>query len=244
MATPFWDVDASVEEIERCARLGHKGVLFTGAPQSHGMPILGSDHWTPIWQAATACDLPVSFHIGSGTFDDGFTPERIETMGYGCTNGFTAMGLFLDVGKQLADLLFSGILPRHPELRVVCVESGIGFVPFVLEGCDYTFEYGDVRSQRPEFELKPSEYFARQVYGCYLWEELAPKKLLDSIGEDNILFETDYPHPVCLYGNVREKIDAGLAEAPRATQRKILFENSARLYKVETPDVPPPTPVG
>lgn len=244
LATPFWDVEASVLEIERCAKRGHKGVLFTGEPQSHGMPILASHHWDPIWAAAQACDLPVSFHIGAGTFDDGFTPERIKTTGVGRTNGFAALSLFLDNGKQLADLLFSGILPRYPDLKFLSVESGIGYIPFVLETCDYTFEYGRVRDSNPEFELKPSEYFARQVYGCYIYEELAPRELMDSIGVDNILFETDYPHPVCLYGNVREKIDRALGSATPEAQRKVLFENAAKLYKVDPPDVAPPIPVG
>ncbi|MAE94894.1 MAG: amidohydrolase [Deltaproteobacteria bacterium] len=244
LATPFWDVEASVEEVERCAKLGHKGVLFTGEPQSHDMPILASSHWNPLWEVAQACDLPVSFHIGTGTFDDGFTPERIEMTGPGRTNGFAATSLFLDNGKQLADLLFSGILPRFPELKFLSVEAGIGFIPFILESCDYTFEYGQVRSSNPEFELKPSEYFARQVYGCYIFEEFAPSELLDAIGVDNVLFETDYPHPVCLHDNVREKIDAGLGGVSREAQRKVLFENAAKLYKVETPDVPPPVPVG
>jgi predicted TIM-barrel fold metal-dependent hydrolase len=244
LATPFWDVAASVAEIERCAKLGHKGVLFTGEPQSHGMPILASRHWDPLWAAARACDLPVSFHIGAGTFDDGFTPERIETTGMGRTNGFTAVSLFLDNGKQLTDLLFSGILPRFPELKFLSVESGIGFVPFILEACDYTFEYGKVREQNPEFDLKPSEYFARQVYACYIFEEHAPRELMDSIGVENILFETDYPHPVSLYQNVREKIDAALESAPEDARRKVLFENAAKLYKVDAPDVAPPVPVG
>ena len=244
LATPFWDVEASVAEIERCAKLGHKGVLFTGEPQSHGEPILGSPHWDPLWSAAQACDLPVSFHIGAGTLDDGYTPERIETTGMGRTNGFAAVSLFLDNGKQLTDLLFSGVLPRYPDLKFLSVESGIGFIPFILEACDYTFEYGKVRSQCPEFELKPSEYFARQVYGCYIFEEYAPRELMDSIGVDNILFETDYPHPVCLYDNVREKIDAALGDATPEAQRKVLFENAAKLYGIEEPDVAPPVPVG
>jgi predicted TIM-barrel fold metal-dependent hydrolase len=244
MATPFWDVEASVAEVERCAKLGHKGVLFSGEPQSHDMPILGNRHWDPLWSAAQACDLPVSFHIGAGTFDDGFTPERLETMGAGRVNGFVAVSLFLDNGKQLTDLLFSGVLPRFPELKFLSVESGIGFIPFILEACDYTFEYGNVRRDHPEFELKPSEYFARQVYGCYIFEEHAPRVLMDTIGVDNILFETDYPHPVCLYDNVREKIDAALGSASRETQRKVLFENAAKLYKVDAPDVAPPVPVG
>ncbi|MFP6623467.1 MAG: amidohydrolase family protein [Myxococcota bacterium] len=244
LATPFWDVEASVAEIERCAKIGHQGVLFTGEPQSHGMPILGSPHWNPLWAAAQACDLPVSFHIGAGTFDDGYTPERIETTGMGSTNGFAAISLFLDNGKQLTDLLFSGVLPRFPELKFLSVESGIGFIPFVLEACDYTFEYGRVRSEKPEFKLKPSEYFARQVYGCYIFEEHAPRELMDSIGVDNILFETDYPHPVCLYDNVREKIDAALGDATPEAQRKVLFENAAKLYQIDAPDVAPPVPVG
>jgi predicted TIM-barrel fold metal-dependent hydrolase len=244
LATPFWDVEASVAEVERCAKLGHKGVLFTGEPQSHGMPILADHHWDPLWEVAQACDLPVSFHIGAGTFDDGFTPERIQTTGLSRTNGFTAVSLFLDNGKQLTDLLFSGILPRYPKLKFLSVESGIGFIPFILEACDYTFEYGDVRTTHPEFELKPSEYFARQVYGCYIFEEHAPRVLMDSIGVDNILFETDYPHPVCLYGNVREKIDNALGHATKEARSKVLFENAAKLYKIDTPDVPPPVPQG
>ena len=208
------------------------------------MHILANRHWDPLWAAAQACDLPVSFHIGAGTFDDGFSSERMEMTGAGRSNGVIAISLFLDNGKQLVDLLFSGILPRFPKLKVVAVESGIGFIPFILEACDYTFVYGRVRQDFPEFELKPSEYFARQVYGCYIFEEFAPRELLDTIGVDNVLFETDYPHPVCLYDNVREKIDAALGDATPEVRHKVLFGNSAKLYKVEAPDVPPPVPVG
>ena len=101
-----------------------------------------------------------------------------------------------------------------------------------------------MRQQRPEFTLKPSEYFHRQVYGCYIFEEQAPRELLDTIGADNVMFETDYPHPVCLYGNVREKIDAALGDAAPDVRRKVLWENAAKLYQIDEPDVPPPVPVG
>ncbi len=240
-ALPFWDVKASVAEIERCAARGHKGILFTGEPQSHGMPVLANPHWNPLWECAQAHDFPISFHIGAGDFQGAafWNPERIEHYGSGGVNGMFTTGLFLENAKQIVDLLFSGVLARYPSLKFISVESGIGFIPFMLEACDHTFNYGQVAKQRPEFKLLPSEYFARQVYGCYFFEEYAPSHLLDRIPPDNILFETDYPHPVCLYGNVREKIDAGLAKAKPENRRKLLFDNSARLYKVAPPDRPP-----
>ena len=81
----------------------------------------------------------------------------------------------------------------------------------------------------------PSDYFRRQVYACYWFEKVAPRKLIEDIGEDNILFETDFPHPTCLYGNVQETIEDGLEGQSETVRRKILWENSANLYNIETP---------
>jgi len=116
-------------------------------------------------------------------------------------------------------MLSSGVLPRFPKLKVVSVESGIGFIPFILEALDDAFDYSHMSRHRPEFTQRPSEYFRQQVFGCYFFEELAPQRLLDRIGVDNVLFETDFPHPVCLYGDVREKIDSGLAGQPHGVRR-------------------------
>ena len=127
------------------------------------------------------------------------------------------------------------MLPRFPDLKFVSVESGIGWIPFVLEAADHS--YLEARPGRSsEWELLPSEYFARQVYACYWFETVAPTKLLDEIPVDNILFETDFPHPTCLYGNVHEKIEASLAGATDEQRQRILWQNAADLYKVDAPD--------
>jgi predicted TIM-barrel fold metal-dependent hydrolase len=238
MATPYWDIDATVEEVERAAAMGHQGILFTGEPQELGMPFLGDRHWDPLWAVAADTGLPISFHIGSGDFSKDFAPERIAAHGVGPTVSRSTVSLFLKNAQQVTDLVSSGVLPRFPRTKFVSVESGIGWVPFVLESLDYTFEYSHVRNERPEFELRPSEYFHRQVFACYFYEEHAPNDLLDVIGSENVLFETDYPHPVCLYGNVREKIAAGLERQPDAAARQLLFDNAAALYGVPAPDRP------
>jgi predicted TIM-barrel fold metal-dependent hydrolase len=111
-------------------------------------------------------------------------------------------------------------------------------MPFVREALDHGFEYTNVRAEKPEFTKKPSEYLREQVWACTFFEEFAPQKLVDVIGADRIMFETDYPHPVCLYGNVRDKIDAALSSHPREIQQQILFGNAAALYDVPQPDRP------
>ena len=234
-ATPFWDVDAAVDEVRRCAELGHRGVLFTGEPQRYDLPYLGDPHWDPFWATVQELGLPISFHIGSGDFEGGFSAGRIKAHGVGATRVATSVKLFLDNGIQIADLLLSGVLARFPTLQFVSVESGVGFIPFILDAADYAFEDGKVWLERPYFDLKPSDYFRRQVYGCWFFEDRTVPGVIDAVGPDRLLFETDYPHPICLYGNVREHIDAGMAGQPPEIRHQILWGNAAALYQVALP---------
>jgi predicted TIM-barrel fold metal-dependent hydrolase len=237
-AIPFWNVEESVKEIERVAPLGAKGMLFSGAPQVHGLPVLADRQWDPIWAAAQAAGLPVSFHVGSGDMRSQFSAERIMTEGFGVTYARASTSLFFDTATQLTDLLFSGILPRFPGIKFVSVESGIGWIPFLLEAADYHFIEGDVRRDRPEFDELPSAYYHRQVYASYWFEKVAPAKLLDEVGHDRILFETDFPHPTCLEDDrVRSAVDF-VNTLPEDLCRKILWENAARLYRLDPATIP------
>ena len=203
-------------------------------------------HWDPIWAAAQACDLPVSFHIGSGTLrrrlharahpDDRRRPhERVRR--------HRALPRQRQAAHRPALLRRPAALP---EAEVPLRRERDRLHPVRPRGRRLHLRVQQGAAQRTRSStLKPSEYFHRQVYGCYFFEELAPRELLDTIGEDNILFETDYPHPVCLYGNVREKIDARARRRRRPRcRRKVLWENAAKLYKIAPPDRPPPLPVG
>ncbi|MDB5396051.1 MAG: amidohydrolase 2 [Rhodospirillales bacterium] len=236
IALPFWNVEQAVKEIERSAKNGHKGVLFTAAPQDYGLPVLADHHWDPLWAAAQDHDLPISFHIGSGDFldeaKDNYTPKRLKADGWAATYARTTTNLLLSNAMQLGDLLLSGVLPRYPNLKFVSVESGIGWIPFLLESTDYHFDAAAMAKSRPEFKMKPSEYFQRQVYGCYWFEKGVTDQLLNKVGVDKIMFETDFPHVTCLYGNIDESIEAGIGDKSDAIKRKILFDNAAGLYKI------------
>jgi predicted TIM-barrel fold metal-dependent hydrolase len=130
----------------------------------------------------------------------------------------------------------SGVLARYPRIKFVSVESGVGWIPFALEALDYQFLGNRVKEDRPDLDLLPSEYFARNVYACYWFEQTAPQRLIDKVGVDNILFETDFPHPTSLYGEeVHARITSGLSGCEESVRRKILWDNAQQLYKVEGP---------
>jgi uncharacterized protein len=237
VATPFWDIDATVKEIARCIPLGARGILFTGEPQRYGLPVLGSPHWDPLWDLAQDAGLPIHFHIGSaGDTLELSTPERYALHGVNGAQAYTAVSLFMKNGVQCSDLITSGVLNRYPGLKFVSVESGIGWLPFMLEATDYSWlgAFRPGRERQPG-DILPSDLFRQSVYVTYWFESVAPKHFLDIVPIDNVLFETDFPHTTCLFGNIQETIDAGLGHVEPGVRQKILWDNAASLYRIEEP---------
>ena len=135
MATPFWDVDLCVDEMRRAAERGHKGVLMTSQPDVFDFPRLSDPHWDPVWAQAQDLGLSVNFHIGSGDL----TAIRDTEVHNGRQAAFAkaTVQFFLDNSNAVMDIIFSGICHRFPDLKFVSVESGIGWLPFLLEAMDW-----------------------------------------------------------------------------------------------------------
>jgi len=228
---PFWDVEQAVKELRRCHdQLGLTGFTMTDAPEIWNLPCLNEPHWDPLWTEAQERGLPVSFHIGSSTFPtlwSGLDPAR------GAGMAVTSALLFMNNMRCLTQLIFSGLLDRFPRLKFVSVESGIGWIPFMLEACEYQMDQNMV--DRGGLKLRPREYFQRQIYASYWFENANTRNSLEQLGYDNVMFETDFPHPTCLYPNVREQVQTSLAGFDRSLQRKVLYETAAKVYNLPLP---------
>jgi predicted TIM-barrel fold metal-dependent hydrolase len=237
MAMPFWDVDFCVKELERAAKSGHKGVLMTNQPHQFGFPRVTDPHWDPLWAAAQDADLSINFHIGSG--------DLTKLRGGGVDNGRQAayakmtVQIFLDNSNAVMDIIFSGMCHRFPRLNFVSVESGIGWVPFLLEAMDWQWLNSGCREEHPEMDLLPSEYFRRQVYACFWFEEKSAIGAIQQLGPDNFLYETDFPHPTSMSPGPnsiaimpKDFIEQTLSVLPEDALRKVLHGNSARIYHV------------
>jgi uncharacterized protein len=241
-AVPFWDVEASVKEIQRAAEIGHKGIMMGSQPDDWGQPFLTDRHWDPIWAAAQDLDLSINFHIASGDFSKQFAAPPSPTNDFGGSASYASMGVQLFVGNAgaLAKIIYGGICHRFPRLNFVSVESGIGWLPFALEAMDWQWKNCGVAQEHPEYDLLPSEYFRRQIYGCFWFENATAKFALDFLGDDHIFYETDFPHPTCMAPGPattavrpQEYIEHALGDLPEATLRRILHDNAARVYHLD-----------
>jgi predicted TIM-barrel fold metal-dependent hydrolase len=229
---PWCDIDASVAEAHRCAGNGFRGVNMCSDPQVRGLPDLGDRAWDPLWEACCEHQLPVNFHIGASETSltwFGTSPwpsqddERKLAIG-------SAM-MYLSNARVIANMIYAGVLERFPDLRLVSVESGVGWLPFFLESLDYQ-QTESAPHSIDELSMKPSDYFRRQIYGCFWFEIPLLPLVLETLGDDRVMFETDYPHPTCLYPDPLARV-ATLADRVGATSlRKVLQDNAAELYRI------------
>ena len=240
MATPFWDIDLSIREMERCRAMGHRGLIFSQAPEDFGEPTLADPHWDRLWASAQDLGMSVNFHIGSG---DASTVHQMLPPSAGKHANFASFPVtfFISNCRTIATLIGGGVCHRFPRLNFVSVESGVGWIPFALQALDWMWTECGVYKEHPEFELTPSEYFRRQVYGCF-WFEKGPtlEAAIDYLGPDNVLYETDFPHPTSMApGPNRTAVSAkafigeNLKGFPAEVQAKILHDNAARVYQLD-----------
>jgi predicted TIM-barrel fold metal-dependent hydrolase len=228
---PWWDPEASVAEAKRAVGMGLRGIAMCSDPQDRGAPDLGESEWDPFWAACTDMDVPVNFHIGaSDSTHDWYGSSPWPSQSDAVKMVIGGIMLFLGNAKVILNVILSGVLERFPELKIVSVESGAGWVPFVLEALSYNHRE-EIRGGTPLLPRDPAEYFHRQIYMTFWFEQLASHRLLDVIGSDNLLFETDFPHPTCLYPTV-DHLTSVFADVPEQDRRKLLQDNAAKLYKV------------
>ena len=237
-ALPFWDVEESVKEIERCHEMGHHGILFIAKPAKLGMPRLSDDHWEPIFSTVQDLGWSVNFHVGYAEFsEEEFTAmlsRRADRADYAKLSAIS----MLNNGEAIADVIMSGVCHRYPGVNFVSVESGYGWMPSFVESMDWQWLNSGAAKAYPEREM-PSFYFRRQLRGMF-WFEIETVRLLIDLYPDNLMFETDFPHPTSLSPgpassaeNPKKVVQTAFEGLSEEIARKVLYENAARLYHLD-----------
>lgn len=219
------DAKVAADEIRHCATLGLKGVLFV--PWGSAMPVW-HEMWEPIWAAAEETDLALSFHV----FEGGGATVGYEVKGirHPASVGSWVVVAPAQMDEILVSVILSGVCERHPRLRLVLGESGIGWLPYILERLDDTYE--ERLSDDLPLSLPPSAYFKRQIYATFQ-KDFHGVRAMAEIAPDNVMWGSDYPHRDGTWPFSQKVIEEQFRGIPEAIKRKMLWENVRRLYRID-----------
>lgn len=217
---PSHDMEAAVAEIHRAAARGVRGIDVANRPD---MIPLYDEFYEPLWQAAQETGLPVHFHTIGGRSPD-YTKMSTKVARRAFATHITSFQMHMSY--MLMQMMYSGALERYPNLKVVIGEAGLGWIPYVLQHMDMEWEdqFKDL-----DLKMKPSEYWHRQCYATYQTDPIGIK-LLQELGEDNVMWGSDFPHPDGIWPDSRDFVARELGHLPPATRHKLVSATAARLY--------------
>ena len=218
------DVQVGVKELERCANRGLVGAMIPLQPPE-GHRYL-SPEYEPLWSAAEDLGMPLHLHVSTNRPAIGQELQDIAT----ATGAFLATQAHW-AQMSIADMIFSGVMERHPNLKIGSVELDAAWIPYFLDRIDYTYTQ---RAQefvpyRFKDDMLPSDYFHRQVFVGFQ-EDALGVQMRDIIGVDNLMWGSDYPHIESTFPRSRQIIDEILADCTEEEKAKIVGGNAAKMY--------------
>jgi predicted TIM-barrel fold metal-dependent hydrolase len=235
MATlPYWDQQLMNQEMRRIIDLGIKGVVMPDRPERLTSGYVGADgkvspFWEQVFDVCNATGTPMNFHLNSALDADS---AIWDNLGFDQRLPIHAMLTHMGTCATMANFMVSGLLDKYTELKIGLIESGSGWVPFMLEAMEHQLDEFRTAENRG-FKHRPKEYFAKHFWVTFWFESFAPKHMLEEIGVDRILFETDFPHPTSLYPGVQDKLVATLGGYDYETRKRVLERNASELFNLK-----------
>jgi len=209
------DPAAALAELKRCLKLGFKGIFL--APETIGGRRFSHPDFDPIWSECEAAGIPVCLHVivrfnrAPGIIGQFYQPGDFRAV-----FGF-ALGGFAQVVPAAMTMVADGLFDRFPQLKVLCVEAGCGWAPYIMDRMDEKYEH---LGWTFPTKLKPSDYFRRNIWVVAEPEERTIGATMDLLGEERVLWGSDYPH-----------IDSTL-EAPRLIRNSVAALTPERRRKL------------
>ncbi len=216
---PLWDPQLAAAEVRRNAARGVRAVAFSELPAWLGWPSIHSGHWDPFFAACDETGTVVCMHIGSGTKTMQTSADAPAAVG--------AVMIFNNSAASMLDFLTSHVLASFPNLKLLYAECQIGWIPYVLERIDDVWRT-HLWSHKEAHKELPSEYYKDRVYSCF-FKDTVGMQMLDRIGVDQVLFETDYPHQDGTWPRSQEVARELMGNLDAISVDKILRGNAKRL---------------
>ena len=226
----LWDIDHAVAELERCRNAGLRGAVVWPEPPAE-LPF-HLPHYDRFWAAAESLRMPVNMHISGGapglpreeqgSPEDSANDVTIERVYRGLEHPARAT-------KILADLVRADVFQRHPDLRIVTAELGVGWLPYCAQELDYYFSSHREHTGTAQSERLPSEQVYEQVYATFIVDPVGAS-MLPRYGRDTFMWSNDYPHAASTWPHDDVVIAHLLGHLSAEDRAAVLRDNVARLY--------------
>lgn len=207
-----------VSEIERCAKMGLKGMLIL-ASDTIDYPY-SDERFDPLWRACSEAGLPISLHkpLVSGMPLTASMPTAADLQ----------IHVIHVVEQCLTRMVYGGVFERFPTLKVVSAENDIGWIANWVHRLDHVHSMVAKPKQLP---LTPSEYVRRNIWATFQDDPLGPATW-QFFGADNYMWASDFPHADSTFPNSLKVIEKNFTGVPVEITRNIVFENAKRLYAI------------
>jgi predicted TIM-barrel fold metal-dependent hydrolase len=222
---PIAEPDEAVAELKRLLDLGFKAVQVSGYPDVYDYPSFANDRYTPLWKTLSEARMPLSLHT-TATKGLSFVRDGDPTPAKGIFQSLPPMFMAEILGTFIA----GGVLKANPDLHIVLVEAGIGWIPYYLERLD-TMHRRHNWAKRGMMEELPSTFWYRQCHATFE-DDMVGMEILDRVGVNNVMWASDYPHPDSTWPESQEVVVKHFEHLPDEQKQAICWKNAADLYKI------------
>jgi predicted TIM-barrel fold metal-dependent hydrolase len=227
-ALPVNDIAGCVKEVERVVAEHGKAVQLPLIPRESGAPPYWDTSYDPLWEILSHTGVPISMHVGANRYLMTDILQEDPTPFKGIMQSLPPMFM----AECVADWCITGVLDRWPDLKIVLVEAGIGWIPYYLERLDTMVDnHGWNTFADNPIKEKPSHYWHKNMAATFE-QDLAGIRLLDLIGIDNLMWATDYPHPDSTWPRSQEVLKEHFKDLPADDVERIASGNVSRIYKL------------
>ena len=226
------DTAVAAAEVRRNAARGFKALSFPSSPTELGLPSLSSGYWDPLLAACEETETVLCLHVGSDDYNLA-PPKSSFQVGVTCF----PMGAY----RAAADWLWSGVLTRYPNLKIVLAEGGIAWVPMLKDRLNYMMDHAAAApgEEWMDKHKHPVEVLENNFYFCAI-EFSSGMEQRHKIGIDRIMVETDYPHADSSWPDTQALLHAALKDLPKDEVRKVTYENACRVFRHPVPQLVKP----
>ena len=219
---PVRDLKGALVEIERLPALGMNAAMI---PCHNDERPYNQDYWEPLWERAADLGISIAMHIGTG---------RTQTPAHGPGAAVVNYVVTLSSAMEATSYVCaSGVLERHPKLRVGVVEGGAGWLAWTLEAMDDAYRE-HAAWVRPKLEALPSEYFRRQGFVTFQRDPVGLANV-DRTGLRCLLWGSDCPHPEGTFPHSQQVVAEQFDGTSKEIADAVLWKNAVEIYGFEHP---------